>query len=71
MPPSDDTPPAVQAHYDSLWNALPPSDRFLKGISLITFSRQLLIAGIRARYPHLDQQQLREAIIRQVYPNVV
>lgn len=71
MKPRSDTTPAVQAHYDSLWSALPPSVRFLKGISMITFSRQLLIAGIRARHPNLDQQQLREAIIRQVYLNIV
>ncbi len=62
-----DTTPTMQAHYNLLWHKLSPSERFLKGISLIMLSRQLLIAGIRHRFPDCNHRQLLEIVRREFY----
>lgn len=67
MPPSD-TKTSVQKIYDDLWRRLSMEERFQKGLEWISMNRQLLLAGIRARHPHFSEEELRQELMREVYP---
>lgn len=66
MIPSDTTN-AIQKKYDEMWRKLSPEQRFIKGLQLIHLSRQMLLAGFKARFPELSEQELKERIVQQVY----
>lgn len=65
--PSADTPPDVQRFYDELWRRLTPAERFQRGIALILTSRAMAIAGLRARFPMLTDEELRLRLRQQLY----
>ncbi len=65
--PISDTPPHVQAMYDALWQRLTPQERFARGWQLIRLSRECVMAGLRARFPHATAQELRRKLCWQLY----
>lgn len=68
MPPSD-TKPQMQQVYDQLWQKLSLEDRFLKGLEWIQFNRELLLAGLRSRHPNLSEEEIRQKLLQDLYPN--
>ena len=66
MKPSD-TSPKMQKHYDELWQRLSCEERFLKGLQWIQFNREFLLAGIRARFPHFTETEVRQELRHELY----
>ncbi len=62
-----DTPSEVQKRYDRLWRNLSLEERFLSGLSLIRASREMLIAGLKSRFPNLSEKELRQRLLQQIY----
>jgi hypothetical protein len=47
---------------------LDPEERFARAVSFMTFSRQMIIAGILSRAPNLDTLELRHAVAEATLP---
>ena len=65
--PRSDTCPDVQKKLDELWRHLSGEERFLKGLELIQLSRGMFLAGVRARFPHFTEDQIRAEALRELY----
>lgn len=63
-----DTSREAQEEYDRRMRTLTPEGRFFKTMALVCISRQMAMAGIRARFPHLDGEALKRQIILEMYP---
>jgi len=64
-----DTHPDVERHFDELWRNLSMEERFRKGIVWIQWSRALLLAGLRARFPDFSEEQIRKKLAQELYPS--
>lgn len=62
-----DTSPAMQKHYDDLWRNLSFEERFLKGLQWIQLNREFCLAGLRARFPHFTENEIRQELLRELY----
>jgi len=62
-----DTSLEAQQVYDRLISRLTGTERFLRGISMTHFCRQLCIAGILERQPSLSQSELKAALFDTIY----
>lgn len=62
-----DTTPEIQAEYDRRWQLLTPSDRFQRGLALIRLSRDMMVAGFKARHPELTPPQLKQNLRKFLY----
>ena len=66
MIPSD-TNLKVQQRFDELWQNLSLEERFIKGLEWTVLSREILLAGFRARFPNLSENQLRTKLAQELY----
>lgn len=62
-----DTTEEVQTIYDQKIRELTDEDRFLRGLSLIRFSREMCLAGIRESHPDWGPQDLKVALFERIY----
>ena len=62
-----DTSPDVQEVYDRMIGALSGEERFLRGISLTHFARELCRAGIRERSQSHDPLELKIRFFEVLY----
>lgn len=63
----EDTTADAQTMYDAMIRNLSEEERFLKGLSLTHFARQMCYWGIRNRYPGLADKELRREFFELVY----
>lgn len=63
----EDTIADAQAMYDAVIRNLSEEQRFLKGLSLTRFARQMCFWGIRDRHPDLTEKELRREFFEVVY----
>ena len=66
MVPSDTTVEA-QKTYDEMVRRLSDEERFLRGLSLTHFSREMCLSGLKDRFPTLSTNGLRIKFFDQVY----
>lgn len=59
-----DTSPAADAVQLEVYRRMAPEARLRVGLELTELSRGLLVAGVRARHPEYDEEQVRLAAIR-------
>lgn len=62
-----DTSIEVQKIYDKKIKALSSNERFLRGLSLTHFCREMCWAGIRNRYPQMNPQEAKLKFFETVY----
>ena len=62
-----DTSDKVQAIYDSKIRALTDEERFMRGLSLTHFCRDLCLSGIRQQSPNLGSGELRARFFETLY----
>lgn len=62
-----DTDETTQAVYDQKIRELSPEKRFLRGVSLTHFSRQMCLAGIQRRNPSIGAGELRVKMFETIY----
>ena len=62
-----DTSPEVQKIYDEKIKALSSEERFLRGLSLTHFCREICWFGIKDRNPSLDLQGVKLKYFEAIY----
>lgn len=62
-----DTSPQADARYHELLRRMPPENRLEAAIRLSQAVRELALAGIRARHPEADDQELRVRLTVRLY----
>lgn len=63
----NDTSPKIQEVYDVKIRGLTGRQRFLRGLSLTHWSRQMCLAGLRVRYPQAAEDEVRRIFLEKVY----
>ena len=63
----DTTPDAQRKHYE-LMRRLSPEQRLSMAFALTDTTRQLVLAGVRHRFPQADAEELRRRFIARVLP---
>jgi hypothetical protein len=64
---ASDTSPQTRERHLQLMRALTPERRFLAATAMSTGVRQLVFAGLRDRYPHANEDELRRRFAARVY----
>ena len=62
-----DTSPEIQKIYDQKIRELSEEQRFLRGISLTHFCRQLCLAGIQDKLPNLTPEEIKVQLFERIY----
>ncbi len=62
-----DTSPEVQKVYDQKIKQLTGEERFMRGLSLTHFCREICLAGIRDRNPSFNESEVRAHFFEAVY----
>jgi hypothetical protein len=62
-----DTGPRQQARYIELLRAQPPADRLRKAGALTRAVRQMAEVGLRQRFPHADETEIRVRLAERLY----
>lgn len=62
-----DTTEEAQKVYDHRIRNLTAEERFLRGLSLIRFSREMCLAGLREAHPNWNPQELKLALFETIY----
>lgn len=62
-----DTSPQADERYHELLRRMPPSMRLEAAMRLAQAVRELAVAGIRARHPGADDQELRVRLAARLY----
>ena len=62
-----DTSPEVQKVYDQKIRRLSEEERFLRGLSLTHFCRQICLAGIQDQHPSMTPEEMKIAIFERIY----
>lgn len=62
-----DTSPQADARYHELLRRMPPEKRLEAAMRLSLAVRELALAGLRARHPGADEQELRVRLTVRLY----
>jgi hypothetical protein len=62
-----DTSPAAEARYYELLRAATPERRLGTAVALTRAVRELALAGIRARFPSADEEEVRVRLTVRLY----
>jgi hypothetical protein len=66
-----DTTPAAEARYAELLRARAPHERLAIAMSLTRATRELSLAGLRARHPAASEEELRVRLAVRLYGRAV
>ena len=61
-------PPHVRQKYMDIVRAIPPGRKLKSAFELSDLVREMMLAGVRSRYPGISDEQARMEVIRQVLP---
>lgn len=62
-----DTTPAANRRYHELLRARAPHERLAQAMALTKMVRELAVAGIRARHPDADDDEVRVRLVVRLY----
>lgn len=62
-----DTSEEIQKIYDQKIRELSEKERFLRGLSLTHFCREICLASIREKHPDLNPQEVKVKFFERVY----
>ena len=65
-PLSLDTPPEIQRIQFELLRRLPPSRRLCLALELTELARNMMLAGLRTRFPAASEEEIRRRFIARI-----
>lgn len=69
MYPSADTPEAVKRIQQKIWLSKPLEERIVRSLQMIEDARLLQIHGLKMRYPHWSDEEIRIFRLKRLLKN--